>query len=69
MSYWMKPGPVRCADWEAHLDDYEPGHPIGYGATKEAAIADLRQVYELRYDEAMPDDIKAERQYAPQESE
>jgi hypothetical protein len=46
------PIPIRKFDWCATLDSYEPGEPdedgtyhdgdpIGYGATKEEAIADL----------------------------
>jgi hypothetical protein len=31
----------REYDWSAVLNDYEPGHPIGHGATEDAAIADL----------------------------
>lgn len=32
---------IRCFDWSAVTDDYEPGQPIGYGATEAEAIADL----------------------------
>lgn len=39
--YNPKPMPARGFDWCATFDDYEPGDPMGYGATKEAAIADL----------------------------
>lgn len=35
------PIPIRCCDWSATLDGYEGGDPIGYGATREAAQADL----------------------------
>jgi hypothetical protein len=31
----------RSCDWEAVTDDYEPGHPIGRGATEQKAIDDL----------------------------
>lgn len=41
--YWAKPVPSRQVDWEAIPDDYEPGDPIGYGATREAAIAALNE--------------------------
>jgi hypothetical protein len=39
--YVYPPIPIRCCDWSAVLDGYEGGDPIGYGATKEAAQADL----------------------------
>jgi hypothetical protein len=35
------PIPSRKFDWQATLDDYEPGCAVGHGETKEAAIADL----------------------------
>jgi hypothetical protein len=35
------PIPIRSCDWQAVFDNYEPGHPMGHGATKEAAVADL----------------------------
>ena len=35
------PIPPRDFDWSAVLDGYEPGAPIGYGATEQEAIADL----------------------------
>jgi hypothetical protein len=35
------PIPVRMFDWSAHRDGYEPGEPIGTGATEVEAIADL----------------------------
>ena len=35
------PIPERKYDWCATTSDYEPGHPVGHGATEEAAIADL----------------------------
>jgi hypothetical protein len=35
--------PVRCFDWTAVTDDYEPGDLIGYGYTEAQAIADLRE--------------------------
>jgi|AGTN01.3.fsa_nt_gi hypothetical protein len=42
-SFWLKPIPFRHYDWEAVLDNYEAGHPIGFGATEVAAIADLKE--------------------------
>ena len=46
--YWAKPIPIRNCDWTAVDDEtYEPGCPIGYGATEEEAIADLMQELEL----------------------
>ena len=36
------PGPwPPTRDWSAVTDDYEPGHPIGWGASEPEAIADL----------------------------
>lgn len=35
------PIPVRDFDYAAMEDDYEPGRPIGYGRTQQAAIDDL----------------------------
>lgn len=39
--YWPKPIPVRSCDWTAVSEDYEPGMPVGVGATEQEAIADL----------------------------
>jgi hypothetical protein len=39
--YDAKPIPPRDYDWCARRDDYEPGDPIGHGATERAAVADL----------------------------
>jgi hypothetical protein len=52
-SYWAKPIPIRAFDWSAVDDDTydgaEDSHcPIGYGATEEQAIDDLkRQIEEM----------------------
>jgi hypothetical protein len=35
------PIPERSMDWEAHLDGYEPGEPVGHGATEADAVAEL----------------------------
>lgn len=37
------PIPIRTHDWSAYRDGYEAGDPIGWGETKEAAIADLKE--------------------------
>lgn len=37
------PIPTRNCDWSAVTDNYEPGHPIGWGATEEEAIQDLKK--------------------------
>lgn len=42
------PIPERQYDWQATFDGYEPGDPVGYGPTKEAAIADLIEQQEER---------------------
>ena len=40
--YWPKPDPNRSRDWCAWDDNtYEPGCPLGWGPTREAAITDL----------------------------
>ena len=40
------PIPKRDWDWAAYLDGYEPGDPVGYGRTEEAAITDLKEQLE-----------------------
>lgn len=35
------PIPDRRFDWQAVTDDYEPGDPMGHGATEAEAKADL----------------------------
>ena len=42
-NYWMKPIPLQQFDWSAVTDNYEPGEPIGYGATEAEAIKDLQE--------------------------
>ena len=37
------PVPVRGWDWSAAFVGYEPGDPIGRGATEQAAIEDLQE--------------------------
>lgn len=32
---------IRCFDWAATYDNYEPGHSVGHGATEQEAISDL----------------------------
>jgi hypothetical protein len=49
--YWAKPIPTRQCDWSAVTDNYEPGHPIGYGPTESEAVEDLRSQLEDRDDE------------------
>jgi hypothetical protein len=45
-TYDPKPIPVRKFDWSATARDYEPGDPIGYGATESEAVKDLREQIE-----------------------
>lgn len=40
-AYDRKPGPSDSFDWTAVTNEYEPGHPIGYGPTELMAIIDL----------------------------
>lgn len=49
---WRKPIPTDRFDWSAITDDYEPGDPIGFGATEAEAIADLEEQLEDRLEEA-----------------
>jgi hypothetical protein len=37
-----KPIPLRQFDWSAVDDNYEPGCPIGYGASERDALDDLK---------------------------
>ena len=37
------PIPVRNCDWSATLDSYDAGDPIGFGRTREEAVADLEE--------------------------
>jgi hypothetical protein len=39
--YVYPPIPMRNFDWQACVDSWEPGDPIGVGVTEEDAIADL----------------------------
>jgi hypothetical protein len=41
-SFDVKPIPSRGFDWSATDGDYDLGDPIGWGATEQEAIADLR---------------------------
>jgi hypothetical protein len=36
------PVPFRHMDWQATYKGYEPGAPIGYGATEQQAIEDIK---------------------------
>lgn len=40
-TYDPKPIPMRQFDWSAYREGYEGGDPLGFGPTREAAIADL----------------------------
>ncbi len=42
-SFWLKPIPIRCYDWEATMSNYEAGDAIGFGTTEADAIHDLKQ--------------------------
>lgn len=43
----LPPVPTNRWDWSAVWTDYEPGDPIGYGATPEQALRDLREQVEM----------------------
>jgi hypothetical protein len=47
--YWAKPMPDRTHDWVAFRDGEEERMQYGYGATKEAAIAELLMLEEDGY--------------------
>lgn len=40
-AYDPPPIPMRNCDWSAVTDNYEPGHPIGWGRTEAEATSDL----------------------------
>jgi hypothetical protein len=51
------PIPLREFDWSAVTDNYEPGHPVGYGRTEDEAVCDLKdQLQQLAdyWDEPAP---------------
>lgn len=53
------PIPLRTMDWQATLDGYDAGDPIGRGATEAEAISDLLDQLEdhpLLADEPEPND-------------
>lgn len=46
-AYEHPPIPFRGCDWSATSDDYEPGMPIGYGATEQDAKNNLLELERL----------------------
>lgn len=48
VSFDYPPVPWRHDDWSAVEDGYEPGDPIGRGATEDEAIASLLEQIEER---------------------
>jgi hypothetical protein len=42
-TYDPPPIPVRNCDWSATLDTYDAGDPIGWGRTRDEAVADLEE--------------------------
>lgn len=48
ITYDPPPIPIRTLDWSAVDDNYEPGEPIGYGPTRQAAISDYLEQAECR---------------------
>jgi hypothetical protein len=50
--YERKPGPSKSFDWSAVTENYDgapdANSPIGYGATEDEAIADLKMEIEAR---------------------
>lgn len=50
--YVHPPIPTRNHDWQAVLDNYEPGQPLGQGPTEADAVCDLYiQIAEREQDE------------------
>ena len=45
------PIPDRRWDWSAVTEDYEPGHPQGFGKTESEAIGDLLDQLQDEFDE------------------
>lgn len=41
--YWAKPIPGRDHDWEAWDDDRAEAGPVGFGASEQEAIDDLKE--------------------------
>jgi hypothetical protein len=61
-SFWLKPIPLRCYDWEATTSNYEPGHAIGFGSTEADAVHDLKeQLWERGEIDAHPDEETLQR--------
>lgn len=40
-AHMFPPIPLRSMDWSAVTDEYDLGHPIGWGRTEQDAMADL----------------------------
>ena len=38
VAFCLTPIPVRSFDWSAVSPDYEPGDPVGHGATQQEAV-------------------------------
>lgn len=45
------PIPIRSFDWMAIREDYDEGHPQGWGATEAEAITDLKEQTEEAFTE------------------
>jgi hypothetical protein len=43
----LPPIPLRTHDWSAVTDNYDLGHPIGWGRTEQEAISDLIEQLEI----------------------
>ena len=46
-SFVKPPIPIKDFDWQAVTDNYEPGDPVGVGATEEQAIVDLMEKLDI----------------------
>lgn len=63
-SFDHPPIPARSADWSAVLDGYEPGDPIGRGATELEALMELMEMHTDNLDRASTEAMDAIEAYA-----
>lgn len=71
--FWQKPYPDRRFDWSAIDDDTYDGAPeshcpVGYGATEEEAINDLKRQLQEAYEASLTEE-EWQREFGKQELE
>ena len=59
-SYLQTRNVVRDLDWMAYAANWQPGDPIGKGATEQQAIDDLREELESRVHPAIMREVDGE---------